>query len=191
MQAGPWSQEKRAQARSGEEFIMNRLWKIFGATAVCLVLVLLILRITGLSPHERTPGLWLSGKLVTTPVTDWSFTQQFYSIQLQTNTWYGLPHSVTVNCMIANGHLYLVSTYPAGTHKNWDDNVMRDPHVRMKLADDLYDRTLAVVSDSAERESVLEARKNKYPNLKIAPNSTVQIYRIEDLATPPAARTGN
>jgi len=158
---------------------MNRLLKVVGAIVVFLVLVLVILRITGLNPHGQKPGLWLSGNLVKTPVTDWSFTDQFYAIELQTNTWYGLPHSVTINCMIANGHLYLFSAYPAGTHRSWDDNVMRDPHVRMKLGDDLYDRTLVVVADPAESESVFEARKKKYPKLKVPPNSTVQIFRVE------------
>jgi hypothetical protein len=159
---------------------MNRLLKMVGAIVVCFVVLLVILRFTGLNPRGQRPGLWLSGNLVTARVTDWSFTDQFYAIELQTNTWSRLPHSVTINCMMANGHLYLFSAYPAGTHRSWDDNVIRDPHVRMKIGENLYDRTLAVVTDPAERESVLEARKKKYPKLTIQPNSTIQIFRIVD-----------
>ena len=52
---------------------MKMLLKIVGGILVCLALVLVVLRITGLNPHDRIPGLWLTGDLVTTPVTDWSF----------------------------------------------------------------------------------------------------------------------
>ena len=55
---------------------MKTLWKIVGGILVCLVLALLVLRVTGLEPHERIPGLWLKGDLVTTPVDDWSFTDK-------------------------------------------------------------------------------------------------------------------
>ena len=94
-----------------------------------------VLRITGLDPHGRIPGLWLSGELVTTPVTDWSFTENVPTIKLQTQTRFLLPHSVTINCLDYNGQLYVSSVYPAGTPRSWNDNVMRDPHVRIKIGD--------------------------------------------------------
>jgi hypothetical protein len=58
---------------------MTTLAKIVGAILVCLVLVLVVLRITGFNPtgdvpgRGNYPGLWLSGTVVNTPVTDWSF----------------------------------------------------------------------------------------------------------------------
>ena len=55
---------------------MKMLLKIAGGIIVCLALLLVVLRITGLNPHDRIPGLWLTGNLVTTPVTDWSFTDK-------------------------------------------------------------------------------------------------------------------
>ncbi|MGH9690679.1 MAG: hypothetical protein ACRD4C_06275 [Candidatus Acidiferrales bacterium] len=65
---------------------MKTLLKIAGAIIVCLMLVLVVLRITGLNPHDRTPGLWLTGGLVTTPVTDWSFTDKVPTIKPQTHS---------------------------------------------------------------------------------------------------------
>jgi hypothetical protein len=99
-------------------------------------------------------------------------------IQLQTQTWYLLPHSVNINCLDYNGQLYLVSVYPAGTRHNWNDNVMRDPHVRLRIAGQIYDRTVSLVTDSAEQEGVLEARHKKYPQLKVLPNSAIHVFRV-------------
>ena len=65
---------------------MKMLLKIVGGILVCLALLLVVLRITGLNPHDRIPGLWLTGDLVTTPVTDWSFTDQVPTIKLQTQS---------------------------------------------------------------------------------------------------------
>jgi hypothetical protein len=73
---------------------MKVLLKIVGGILVCLALLLVVLRITGLNPHDRIPGLWLTGDLVTTPVTDWSFTDRVLTIKLQTQSRFLLPHSV-------------------------------------------------------------------------------------------------
>ena len=160
---------------------MKTLIKIIGAVVVCLIVAVIVLRITGLDPKGRRPGLWLKGNLVTTPVTDWSFTDKLHNIEIQTETWYGLPHSVTINCNRANGQqLYLVSTYPAGTRRSWNDNVMRDPHVRLKIGDNVYDRTLSPVTDPAEQQAVLKAKYQKYPDQKLNPNDSVHIFHVID-----------
>ena len=152
--------------------------KIVGVLLVCLVVALVVLRITGLEPRDRRPGLWLKGNLVTAPVTDWSFTDNVPTIKIQTRSWYLLPHSVTINCIAYDGRLYVASVYPAGTPRVWNDNVVRDPHVRIQIGNQLYDRTLSVVTDPAEKEAVLQARAKKYPRLKIPPNSTVHVFRV-------------
>lgn len=157
---------------------MKRVLRIVGGILVCLALALVVLRITGLNPHDRIPGLWLTGNLVATPVTDWSFTDKVPTIKLQTQSRFLLPHSVTINCVAYNGSLYVTSTYPAGQPRSWDVNVMRDPHVRIKIGDKLYDRTLAVVTDPAERQGLLDAKTKKYPLLKTPANATVQVFRV-------------
>jgi hypothetical protein len=157
---------------------MKRLLQSLGIIVVCLILILIVLRITGFGPHARTPGLWLEGNVVATPVTDWAFTDKIPVVQLQTETSYMLPHSVNINCLNYNSQLYLVSVYPAGTAHTWNDNVMRDPHVRLKIGDDIYDRTVALVTDPAEQEGVLQARHNKYPQLKVPPNSTIHVFHV-------------
>jgi hypothetical protein len=157
---------------------MKRLLQALGVIAVCLILILVVLRFTGFGPHARTPGLWLKGNVVTTPVTDWSFTDNIPVIQIQTQSPYFLPHSVNINCLNYNGQLYLVSVYPAGTAHTWNDNVIRDPHVRLKIGDNVYDRTVSLAADPAEQEAVLHLRHKKYPQLKVSPNSTIHVFHV-------------
>jgi len=139
---------------------MMRAVKVLGVVMVCLVLALLVLRVIGFDPHERRPGLWLKGNVVTSPVTDWSFTDRYPTVKVQTRSSYLLPHSVTTFCIAYNGQLYLATTRPET--RQWSRNVARDPHVRLKIGDQLFDRTLSVVTDPAEREAVLQARAKKY-----------------------------
>ena len=65
---------------------MRQLVKIVGLIVIGLVAVLLVLSVTGFEPTGRVAGLWLKGDSVTTPVTDWSFTDKIPEIKLQTQT---------------------------------------------------------------------------------------------------------
>ena len=157
---------------------MKMLLKIAGGILVCLALLLVVLRITGLNPQGGIPGLWLTGDLVTTPVTDWSFTDKVATIKLQTQGRFLLPHSITINCLAYNSQLYVTSVYSAGPPRSWNENVMRDPHVRIKIGDKLYDRRLVLVNDPAEMDGVLQVRAKKYPQLKIPANATIHVFHV-------------
>lgn len=163
---------------------MRMLLKTVGVIVVCLVVLLVVARVTGLDPNQRRPGLWLKGELVTTPVADWSFTDQVPNLKIQTNTWYGIPHSVTINCVSYKGQLYLDSFYAAGLTyphgRSWNENVARDPHVRLKIGDKVYDRTLVLVTDPAETAAVNEAKAKKYPTLKLPPGGTIVLFHVVD-----------
>lgn len=163
---------------------MKTFLKVLGLIVIALLLLLVVLSLTGFGPHGNTPGLWLKGDLVTTPVTDWSFTDKFETVNVQTRTPYLVPHSVTTYCVSYNGQLYLTSvyraglTYPHGRH--WNENVARDPHVRIKIGDKLYDRTLVYVTDPDERERVIAAKRKKYPQQKIPATSIIQVFHVLD-----------
>ncbi len=163
---------------------MKTLLKVVGVILVCLVLLLVAARVTGFEPNGPRPGLWLKGDLVTTPVADWSFTDSIHDVEIQTNAWYLLPHSVTINCVSYKGQLYLASFYPAGLTyphgRSWNANVARDPHVLIKIGGQLYDRTLALVTDPAEQEAVKAARSKKYPDLKLPPGGTIVLFHVLD-----------
>jgi len=163
---------------------MKVLWKILAGIACCLALALTVLRITGLEPRNTRPGLWLKGELVTTPVADWSFTDKFRTVKLQTKSWYLLPHSVTITCVAYNGQLYLDSIYGEGGDyphgRRWNDNVKRDPHVRIKIGNQLFDRRVVPVTDAAEVTAVETQKTKKYRNQRMPANSTVVVFHVLD-----------
>src|SRR5215469_196011 len=88
-------------------------------------------------PNGRRPGFWLKRNLVTTPVADAPFTDKVQNVKIQTNAWYLLPHSVTINFVPYRGQLYLDSCYAAGLTnphgRSGTENVAPDPHVCMKI----------------------------------------------------------
>lgn len=140
---------------------MKKYLKVSGIGLVALVIVsLLSFRIFGLEPQDLRPGLWLSGELVTEPVTDWTFTNNHHEIFVQTSTRYGIPHSITTYCIEHEGRLYLFSSYYGGgtfpDDRGWNRNVDRDPRVRLKIGDSLYDQQLVVETDDAIRKIVLD-----------------------------------
>jgi hypothetical protein len=53
--------------------------------------------------------------------------------------------------------------YPEG--KSWVKNVIRDPHVRLKFGNNLYDCVLSPVTDPDERAAVLGPRAQRNPQL--------------------------
>ena len=137
-----------------------------------LVLVCIVAFAVGCEPREGTPGVWLSGELVTTSVADWSFTDEFPKVYVETRTWYFIPHSVTVWCATHNGRLYLFSIYSQGVEfpqaRFWNRNVVRDPRVRLKVGNQLFERRVVLVIDPTEKEAVLQAFAQKYSSRTIA-----------------------
>ena len=170
---------------------MRTLAKIAGAIVLCFVLALVVLRATGFNPIGNAPGpgnypgLWLSGTVVKTHVTDWAFVSQYKWDKVETRTWYGIPHSVTTGYILNNNQLYLTSNFAKGVPfpdgKSWVKNVMRDPHVRLKFGDNLYDCTLSHVTDPDERAAVLGTRAKLNPQA-LATNVTsgpvLHIFRV-------------
>lgn len=166
---------------------MKTLFKIIGIVVVCIIIVLVVLRFTGFGPHGRTPGLWLNGTLVTAPVTDWSFAGKYRTLEIQTRTPYLLPHSVTTACIAYMGQLYVGSIYEAGLSyphgRNWNENVARDPHVRIKIGDRLYDATLVHITDPALINAVLRAEQAQFSGFQVPPNGSLQLYRVVQSGT--------
>ena len=156
---------------------------VVGVVVACLVMALGALNVVGLDPKERRPGLRLTGELVTKPVTDWAFTDKYPNIFVQTRSWYGLPHSVTTTATAHNGQLYLTSVYRPGMQfprdRLWNKNIMRDSHVRLKIGDQVFDRTVALVTDPAEKNAVLATKAKKYPRQRVVDKNLVHVFRVQ------------
>ena len=161
---------------------MNRILKIGLPLVGLAAVVLLTLRVIGFEPwyidpassefaaSNRTawPGLWLKGEVVSQPVTDWNFINQVNhpvtgnSIMLETRTWYGVPHSVTVNARPRGDKLYLSGSEQGARlekefpySKAWWANIERDPRIRMKIDGKIYEATVALVQDRDEVAQLL------------------------------------
>ena len=124
------------------------------------------LRLLGYEPSDQRPGLWLTGDRVTEPVADWAFTEDHLEIFVQTSTPYLIPHSVTTYCAFYEDDLYLFSAYYQGgvfpEERGWNRNVMRDPRVRLKIGDRVFDQTVSHVTDPETRDAVHANAVAKY-----------------------------
>ena len=162
---------------------MSRTLKIGGSLVVgVFVLALLTLRLVGFEPQyldprseefERAnriarPGLWLTGEVVREAVTDWDFVNHLDdperrdTVMLETRTWYGIPHSVTIGIVGRGDKLYIHANSsgwrmqrPFPHDKYWTQNVSRDPRVRLKIEDKIYEATVALMTDRDEVAAVL------------------------------------
>src|SRR5512138_3853539 len=109
-----------------------------------LLLIVGVLALVACAPKDRRPGLRLSGEVVAEPVADWSFTNDVREIFVETRTWYGIPHSVTTVVVAHNGTLYVPSVYMEGgtfpEARFWNRNVARDPRVRLKIGERIFER---------------------------------------------------
>ncbi len=161
---------------------MKKLGKGLLVITVLLVGTLLSLRITGLDPeymdytsqayNERGrmtwPGLWLSGEVVREPVAGWDWVQEVAhpelgnTIMLETRTWYGIPHSVTILPTPRGDRLYIGGSarderldreFPH--YKTYWANMERDPRVRLKIDGKVYEMTAVLVSDPEEFRQVI------------------------------------
>lgn len=150
----------------------TRALKVAGVFVAVVAVPLVVLRFTGLEPanvpgsvviehglnYFVRPGLWQRGEVVRTPVEDWSFVRNHGSVVLETRSPYFIPHSVRVGTIPRGKFLYVTSAqyrmekgYP---DRLWTSNVFRDPRVRLKVGDKIYEMTMVLVTDRAEAEAV-------------------------------------
>jgi len=128
-----------------------------GSGIVCVLACTVIA--SCIEPSDRRPGLALSGTLVESPVSDWSFTAAHREIFVETRTPYLIPHSVTIVCADADGELFIGSRNPET--KRWVRWVERDPDVRLKIGDRLYEVRLERIETQDELARVRAAYAKK------------------------------
>jgi len=133
-----------------------------GPTHLRALLVLWLAWAAGgcMDPVDRRPGLRLAGELVERPVEDWSFSDAYAEIFLETRPPWLLPHSVTIVATSLDGVLYVHARHPE--EKRWVGHVARDPRVRLKIGEKVYERRLEVVEDAAWRQRIYRDFAEKY-----------------------------
>ena len=163
--------------------MMGKIFQIGGISLIVITLFTsLYLLIVGYEPQDQSPGLWLTGELATEPVADWSFTEQHGEIFVQTRSPWLIPHSVTTYCATYNDSFYLFSAYYGGGDfpdlRRWNKNVVRDPRVRLKIGDQLFDQTLSYIDDESIRMPVHQAFVDKYPQWASPGLENVHIFQV-------------
>lgn len=123
-------------------------------------------------------GFRLTGDLVTTPITDWSFIDGIQNIQVETRTWYLLPHFVRTDIARSGAQLYLFSEYFApkpgeADHRDefpnarfWNRMVVRDPRIRVKIGDRLFQMRAYPLKDPSEVALARQAFLDKYADVR-------------------------
>jgi hypothetical protein len=66
--------------------------------------------------------------------------------------------------------------YPYG--RLWNQNVVRDPRVRLKIGGQVFERTLSLVTDGAEKDAVLKSKMEKHPESKNPGTDRVHILHV-------------
>ena len=134
------------------------------STARVLGLALVVLvSACSIEPSDERPGLWISGKVSHEPISDWTFTDDIREILIETRTWYFLPHSVTIWCVSIDGELYVGASSPDHPKERyWIRNAGRDPNVRLKIGDKVYERRLELIEDQEKTDFVDSFYGKKY-----------------------------
>jgi len=109
-------------------------------------------------PCERTPGVWLHGTEIAEPVGDWTFANDVPLCQIQVRAGV-LPHAINLNCMSAEGRLYLSCAQCEG--KTWSTAALANPAARLRLGASVYPVTLTRIDDAAELDEAWRAREQK------------------------------
>jgi hypothetical protein len=108
-------------------------------------------------PCERIPGLYLLGEEVSEPIEDWSFVNETGLCQLQVAA--VLPHSINLNCMSADGKLYLSCSSCDG--KYWSETVLNNPQARIRINGRVYPVHIKRVEDAHTLKIAWQARGAK------------------------------
>jgi hypothetical protein len=93
-------------------------------------------------------------------VSDWTFTTKQPLIMIETQTVYFVPDSVTIFRATSGERFYVAARNTAG--KSWLENVLRNPDVRLKIGDRLYEQRLVPIEDEKESEVAYAAYVSKY-----------------------------
>ncbi len=137
---------------------MKRVLKWLGIGVVGLALIAALVYATRSNPIGPLAGRQLTGEVVTTAITDWSFTDEHQRIAVETRP--AAPHSVTVICFSHDGALYVPAQ--GGSAKAWPHFAVSDARVRVKIGDKVYPARATRVEDPELRPVLIAAAARKY-----------------------------
>lgn len=125
-------------------------------------------------------GFYLSGDVVTTHVTDWSFSDAFHDIKIETRTPFLVRHWVSSYVARSDDRIFLFSDYfapaPGKTDlrdrfpeaRFWNRMVLRDPRIRLKIGERVFEARAYALTDPNDSlvEVARQAFWNKYAEVR-------------------------
>ena len=148
-----------------------------GRAAAALALVaLLVLGCGPWGPQGILAGGPFLGAASATFPSDWSLTDAQPLVAIETRGAF-LRHSVTILCVAAGGHLYVMARH--APTKRWVQNVGEDPRVRLRIGGELYAGRVARIQGGPEGDAVARAFLRKYVG--------IDAEQARPLVGPPAA----
>ena len=111
-------------------------------------------------PRDVRPGLWLKGEEVTASVKSWEFAAETDEIFIETNPWYGIPHSTTIWSVVVDNNIYIGSY---GLDKKvWEKNLVGNANARLGISGKLYRVIASKIDDEKLSTSLSLAYNSKY-----------------------------
>ena len=134
--------------------------------AIITIVIYVLLILVPIDPDEQRPGTSLSGAVNPATEIDWSFLPSRSLVYVQSNTWYGIPHSVTTTSFVDDGVLYIPCA--RCDTKRWPKLVAADPNVFVKVGGELFQRRAVLIEDTSTKRRILAER-----------HSEVWLYRMD------------
>lgn len=145
-----------------------KIWVGGGLAAALVCAVVGFLVFSSICPCAVSPGGFLFGERVDTPVPDWNTTTANQENLCQLQIWAGIrPHSINLNCMATNeGELFLSCS--VCSTKYWAARVGVDEAAVLRLGTLTYPVTLNRETDPVAMERSFRARvlKLQYTDLE-------------------------
>lgn len=125
-------------------------------------------------PFLLFPGGALEGTATAVP-TDWSFTDEISTIQIETNP--SDPYSVNIWVVALDSSLYL---HAGANRAAWVEHLESDPSLRARIDGSIYDLLAARVTEEGEFARFANAYESKYGSRPRNENlSEIYLLRLE------------
>jgi hypothetical protein len=165
--------------------MLRKILRGLGLAVAALAAIAALLYATRSNPVGPVSGRALSGELISTPVTDWTFTDDHSLIAVETRP--AAPHSVTTVCFTHEGALYVPAQ--GASAKSWPHYAVSNPRARILVDGKIYPVRATRVEDTTQVPTMLAAARAKYDFISDAGEipDDVWLFRMDSAAADVAA----
>jgi hypothetical protein len=134
---------------------------VLAAVLVLLLAGLLLVLLFRNDPLGPIPGQRLNGLEVVELINDWSFTEEYPLLYIETRP--ADPYSTTITFFSHQDDLYVVCVY--ADESRWGQYLLDTPGVRLKIAESVYPGQAFRIEDPIRIDELIDSYQGKYPGL--------------------------